>query len=456
MRIGIPRALIFYRYYPFLKTFLEGCGHEVVASPPTDLRLLEMGVESCVDDVCVAVKVFFGHTRFLGERVEALLVPRVVSVEKGPHDTFTCPKLIAAPDMIRFLRGRPPLLLEWVLDAKKTPWWWGCLRLGARLRVSPNRVRKAYLAARHEHSIFESLLLQSLLPDEAVSIWENMAYKRHRPGIEGERSAYTREDECKPYSLSRWWGTRDPLSTVVVAEDGKAWCTAVSKGATRRVKAETRTQAPSSEMSRAECFSVLAGSGFRGRRDVRRGDVRRERATVGVVGHPYLLADRLVNKNLIRWLEEAGAVVVPCTVLSPRELEEEMVRIPEMSWSYERELLAAVLRFAELPGVDGIVYLTSFGCGPDSMAMELARREIIAPHGKPFLEVVLDEHSADSGVRTRAEAFVDMLKRRKSVETGRKTSKERPLESVWPFRRDVSRICFNMERGTCSESIVGE
>ncbi|MGQ9474746.1 MAG: acyl-CoA dehydratase activase-related protein [Actinomycetota bacterium] len=447
MRIGIPRALTFYRYYPFLKTFLEGCGHEVVASPPTDLRLLEMGVESCVDDFCVAVKVFFGHARFLGERVEALLVPRVVSVEKGPHDTFTCPKLIAAPDMIRFLRGRPPLLLEWVLDAKKTPWWWGCLRLGTRLRVSPGRVRKAYLAALHEHSIFESLLLQSLLPDEAVSIWENMVYKRHRPGIEGERSAHKREDERKPPSLSRW-GAGEPLSAIVVAEDGKAWWAAVSKGAARRMEAETRIQEPSGEISRAERFSVLVSSRLQDRGEVRRGDVRRERATVGLVGHPYLLADRLVNKNLIRWLEEAGAVVVPCTLFSPRELEKEMIRIPEMSWSYERELLAAVLRFAGLPGLDGIVYLTSFGCGPDSMAMELARREIVAPHGKPFLEVVLDEHSADSGVRTRAEAFVDMLKRRKSAGTGGTTSKERQLEGVRPFRRDVSRFCFNMERGT--------
>lgn len=423
MRIGIPRALAFYCYYPFLKTFLEGCGHEVVASPPTDLRLLEMGVESCVDDVCVAVKVFFGHARFLGERVEALLVPRVVSVEKGPHDTFTCPKLIAAPDMIRFLRGRPPLLLEWVLDAKKTPWWWGCLRLAVRLRVSPGRARRAYLAARREHSVFESLLLQGLLPDEAVSVWEKMVYKHHRLGIEGGRPAHTRQDGRKLDSRSGRSSAREPLSSVMFADDGKTWWTAMSKEAAQRVDAETRTRSPSGAMSRAECFSVLAGSGFQGRRVVRLDDARRERATVGVVGHPYLLADRLVNKNLIRWLEEAGSVVVPCTVLSPRELEEEMVRIPEMSWSYERELLAAVLRFAGLTGVDGIVYLTSFGCGPDSMAMELARREIVAPHGKPFLEVVLDEHSADSGVRTRAEAFVDMLKRRKSAETGRTTSR---------------------------------
>jgi predicted nucleotide-binding protein (sugar kinase/HSP70/actin superfamily) len=51
--------------------------------------------------------------------------------------------------------------------------------------------------------------------------------------------------------------------------------------------------------------------------------------------------------------------------------------------------------------------------------MEMARREIISRFGKPFLEVVLDEHSADVAVRTRAEAFVDMLDRRMPVKGGR-------------------------------------
>ncbi|MDI7252945.1 MAG: acyl-CoA dehydratase activase-related protein, partial [Actinomycetota bacterium] len=183
MRIGIPRALMFYRYYPFLKIFLEGCGHEVVSSPPTDLRILEGGVESCVDDVCVAVKVFYGHVRYLEGVADALLVPRPVSVEKGPHDTFTCPKLIAAPDMARFYRKRPPVLLEWVLDARKVPWWWGCLRLAARLRVPPGKARKAYRAACRAQRRFESLLSRGWLPDEAVEIWEDLVYERREAKV---------------------------------------------------------------------------------------------------------------------------------------------------------------------------------------------------------------------------------------------------------------------------------
>lgn len=329
MKIGIPRALTFYRYYPFLKSFLEECGLEVLSSPPTDPRILEKGVEGSVDDVCVALKVFLGHIRFLEKEADALLIPRPVSVERRTYDTFTCPKIIAAPDVARFFSHRPPLLLEWVLDVRKAPWWWGCLLLALRLGITPGRARKAYRAACRAQHAFESLLYRGWLPDEALDMWENMEYD---------------------FSNGR------PLAC------------------------------------RRESLGYAAGG-----------------ATVGLVGHPYLLADRLVNKDLVRWLEGAGAVVVPCTMLSPAELEREHGRLPDISWSYERELLAAASFFARRSKVHGVIYVTSFGCGPDSMAMEVAKREIMSPSGKPFLEMVLDEHTADSAVRTRAEAFVDML-----------------------------------------------
>ncbi len=255
MRIGVPRALMFYRYYPFLRVFLEGCGHQVVASPPTDLRILEMGVESCVDDVCVAVKVFFGHVRFLEGRAEALLVPRVVSVERAHHDTFTCPKLIAAPDMVRFLRGRPPLLLEWVLDAGRAPWWWGSLRLAARLRVPPLRAWRALRHARLAQSRYESLLALGWPPDAALDIWE----RRECGGAEGMRA----------------WGE------VPERRVGERMVGITSKG------------------------TALPGARSGGRPGFGGGGV-----AVGVVGHPYLLGDGMVNKGLLRWLEEEGAVVV--------------------------------------------------------------------------------------------------------------------------------------------------
>lgn len=325
MRIGIPRALMFYRYYPFLKTFLEHCGLSVLPSPPTNLEILGEGTDICVDDVCVAVKVLFGHVSQLAGEVDAILIPRLVSVEKRVYDTFTCPKLIAAPDMIRYSFPHLPPPLEFIVDISKAPWWWSCVRLARKLDVPLRKWAGAYASATREQLRYEDLLHSGLLPAEALG--------------------YIQEGN----------GTKRPSY-------------------------------------------------------ITEGDV-----TVAIVGHPYLLGDHIVNKRLIHWLEMSGARVLGSTMLSEEDLEREEASLPPLSWSYERELVAASSFFMKREDVDGLIYLTSFGCGPDSLITEIVRRELKPAGGQVLMEMVLDEHSAESGVRTRAEAFVDMLRHRRRV-----------------------------------------
>lgn len=324
MRIGLPRALMLYRYSPFLRTFLEECGFEVHISPPTNLKILRAGTAACVDDICVAVKVFFGHVSYLAEKVDAILVPRMVSVEKSKYPTFTCPKLIAAPDMIRYSFPHLPALLEFTVDLQKAPWWWGCLLLGRRLGVPVWKMVRAYIAATLVHRRYERLLHAGLLPDEAMA------------KLEGN-------------------GTSAPPSCL---EDG---------------------------------------------------DI-----SVAVVGHPYLLGDSLLNQRLVHWLRASGARVYGSTMLNGEDVEREIAHLLPLSWSYERELLEATAYFMNRKDVDGVIYLTSFGCGPDSIMMEIVRRELRSKGDHPLLELVLDEHSVESGIRTRAEAFVDLLRHQKS------------------------------------------
>lgn len=323
----MPRALMFYRYYPFLKAMLEGCGREVLPSPPTNLHILGEGTDMCVDDVCVAVKVLFGHVAQLAGEVDAILVPRLVSVEKRKYDTFTCPKLIAAPDMIRYSFPHLPPPLEFTVDIASAPWWWGCARLMKRLDVPLRVMPGAYASGLREQARYDDLLRRGLLPADALS------------------SMYNGNGASPPPYLAE--------------------------------------------------------------RDV----------TVAVVGHPYLLGDHIVNKRLIHWLDAAGARVFGSTMLSEQELDREEPSLPLLSWSYERELLAAASNLMKREDVDGVVYLTSFGCGPDSLITEIVRREVKPAGDQVLMELVLDEHSAESGVRTRAEAFVDMLRHRKRART---------------------------------------
>jgi predicted nucleotide-binding protein (sugar kinase/HSP70/actin superfamily) len=53
-----------------------------------------------------------------------------------------------------------------------------------------------------------------------------------------------------------------------------------------------------------------------------------------------------------------------------------------------------------------VIQLTSFNCGCDSIVMEF-HREILKNKGIPYMILVMDEHSAQAGIDTRIEAFVD-------------------------------------------------
>ena len=64
-------------------------------------------------------------------------------------------------------------------------------------------------------------------------------------------------------------------------------------------------------------------------------------------------------------------------------------------------------------GVDGVIAVVAFGCGPDSVMLDVLQRHARRQTGKPFMVLTLDEHTAEAGLLTRLEAFVDMLERRK-------------------------------------------
>lgn len=62
-KIGIPRALLYYQYYPMWKTFFENLGAEIVVSPRTTQDMVASGCSRLVADICLPVKVFCGHVK---------------------------------------------------------------------------------------------------------------------------------------------------------------------------------------------------------------------------------------------------------------------------------------------------------------------------------------------------------------------------------------------------------
>ncbi|MBA7691127.1 hypothetical protein ES703_99667 [subsurface metagenome] len=79
---------------------------------------------------------------------------------------------------------------------------------------------------------------------------------------------------------------------------------------------------------------------------------------------------------------------------------------PMMYWPNGRKIIAASRIIARDDRLHA-VYLGNFRCGPDSFLLHYVREEM---NGKPYLQLEVDEHSADAGMITRCEAFLDSLK----------------------------------------------
>lgn len=81
-------------------------------------------------------------------------------------------------------------------------------------------------------------------------------------------------------------------------------------------------------------------------------------------------------------------------------------------WTYEEEVVGAGGQYLR-SGVDGVIGIMTFGCGPDSLMMDTLRRQAVRLRTTPFMCLTLEEHTAEVGVITRLEAFLDMICRKK-------------------------------------------
>lgn len=78
-----------------------------------------------------------------------------------------------------------------------------------------------------------------------------------------------------------------------------------------------------------------------------------------------------------------------------------------LTWAFGQMILRAA-SFTKLHKQLFGVYITNFSCGPDSFLLTYFR-EIMKD--KPSLTIEIDSHTADAGVNTRIEAFLDIVQR---------------------------------------------
>jgi predicted nucleotide-binding protein (sugar kinase/HSP70/actin superfamily) len=136
-----------------------------------------------------------------------------------------------------------------------------------------------------------------------------------------------------------------------------------------------------------------------------------EKAIV-LVGRPYNTVDPGLTLDLPERLREQGILAIPIDFLPLQELGREISGdYPYMYWKSGQRMLTAGRMIARDKRLFAI-YITNFGCGPDSYITKFFEREM---HGKPFMVLEIDEHSSDVGVMTRCEAFLDTIRHSESL-----------------------------------------
>jgi predicted nucleotide-binding protein (sugar kinase/HSP70/actin superfamily) len=127
-----------------------------------------------------------------------------------------------------------------------------------------------------------------------------------------------------------------------------------------------------------------------------------EKALV-LIGRTYNTCDPGVNMNLPSKIRDLGVQAIPMDFLSLHQVD--MQDQNSMYWRSGQKIMAAGRLMQEHANLFPI-YITNFGCGPDSFITHFFRQEM---KEKPFLQLEIDEHSADAGAITRIEAFLDSL-----------------------------------------------
>jgi len=174
MKIGIPRALLYYYYIPFWKTFFEELGHEVAVSSETNKGILNRGVKESVAEICVPIKLFVGHAHYLLKKeVDYIFVPRMVSIYLGE---YFCPKFMGLPDMMEHgVKGMEGKILTCHItsDTDDISDYSNYLSCAKTLGVSEAEIKHAAKKAGERWNVFRMYSKMGFTATQSLEMMEN-------------------------------------------------------------------------------------------------------------------------------------------------------------------------------------------------------------------------------------------------------------------------------------------
>lgn len=307
MRIGIPKALLYYKYKHLWETFFEELGIDYVLSPDTNKEIVRKGMTYAIDEACLSSKIYLGHVEWLVDKCDYILVPRISNY--GTTGTV-CTKFQAIYDVVaNTFRDKNVKLLDYNIDPKVAN-----VEMAAFLKMAK------FLGKKKPQSLYAYLLAKQV-----------------------QKSA----------------------QLVEIKEQ-------------ERLLNETR-------------IKIL------------------------IIAHPYNIYDKYLGQPLLTYLSELGTVPIIGDIANKKESIDRSAEITEtLPWAFNKELVGSIALYKDR--IDGLILMSSFPCGPDSLVNEMIVRRV---KDKPVLNLIMDEQEGNAGIETRLESFVDIIRFKRDDLNGR-------------------------------------
>lgn len=305
MKIGIPKAMLYYKYNVLWETFFNELGFEVIISKDTNKEILEKGITYSIDESCLASKIYMGHVFSLIGKCDYIFIPRFCTFK---DKDVTCVKFNAFYDICSNVFDNINILTYNVDYLKGKKEISGFLKIGKELGKGYLKTLRAYLIAKKK---------------------------------------YEEENNLKVNKQN------------IILEKGKA----------------------------------------------------ENKLNILVVSHSYILNDGVLGRPIISYLKKLDSNLIYADVINRKYMDDGWKNFSKtLYWKDSKELLVGLNNY--LDDVDGVIFISVFTCGPDSLVTELCTRKI---KDKPCLNLILDELNSDTGMQTRLESFIDVLNDKKKV-----------------------------------------
>ena len=304
MKIGIPKAFLYFKYSNLWESFFSSLEVDYIVSPDTNKDIVAKGSQLAVDESCLSSKVYLGHVDWLRERCDRILVPRIASYGKAGT---VCTRFQGVYDMVKNTYRETGIdILNYNID----------------------------------------LINMENEPIAFVKMGYELGNKRQR-------------------SLFAYWNAKqaEKAAEMIAAKEQE-------------------------KLLESEGIKIL------------------------LIAHPYNVYDKYIGEPVISSMRSMDVIpILGCEADKRAALRISHELSETLPWMFSKELLGSIALYRER--IDGIILMSTFPCGPDSLVNEIVIRRI---KDKPILNLLLDGQEGTAGLETRLESFIDIIKFKREKE----------------------------------------